>query len=228
MYADDICCFCPSVVGMQEILKVFHEFATDNDIVFNTKKSVAMNFFPKSFSISKLPAFKLGCDVLKFADLHQYLGINLASDLSDDKDIYRQIRSLYCAGNKLKSRFRMCNTTVKNYLFRIYCNCFYACQLWSNFKRSSYHRLSVAYNDSYRILHGIPRWISARKSQVHHNVLTLDALVRKNMWGFIERCAASSNAYIYSLMRSDVYYKSDYYLHCKLSLLCASEDYLPP
>ena len=48
-----------------------------------------------------------------------YLGVKLNSHLTDDDDIFRQVKSLYCAANKL--RFLHCSHAVKIVLFRAYC-----------------------------------------------------------------------------------------------------------
>ena len=52
------------------------------------------------------------------------------------------------------------------------------------------NRLRVAYNDSYRILHNLPRSSSAR-AHVQSNILTFDALIRKYIFSFISRCLKS-------------------------------------
>ena len=43
---------------------------------------------------------------------------------------------------------------------------------------SSTQHLKVAYNDSYRILHGLPRHSSARKLQIQDDIVIFDALLR--------------------------------------------------
>ena len=91
-----------------------------------------------------------------------YLGVKISANLSDDEDIFRQMRSIYSAANKLKAEFSKCFYVVKN-MFCIYCMPFYACHFWNNFCKWSYNRLKVAYNDAYRIfLHNLPRFVSAR------------------------------------------------------------------
>ena len=57
-----------------------------------------------------------------------------------------------------------CSRVVKNHLFRSYCTSFYSSQLWCKYSKSPMYRLRVAYNDSYRIFHNLPRWTSARLS----------------------------------------------------------------
>ena len=47
---------------------------------------------------------------------------------------------------------------------------FYASQLWCNYSTAAIYRLKVAYNDAYRILHGMTRYHSAKASQIYYNI----------------------------------------------------------
>jgi len=55
-------------------------------------------------------------------------------ELSDDKDIQRQLWYQYCAANKLWASVSRCSNTVKSVLFRSFCTPMYASQLWCNFR----------------------------------------------------------------------------------------------
>ena len=102
---------------------------------------------------------------------------------------------IYCAANKLRGPFGHCFSTVKNTLFRAYCMPMYACQLWSKSTQTSMKPLYAAYNNAYRIMHYIPKNVSARPYQVSHCVRTFDALLRNNLYRFFIRCTSSSNFY---------------------------------
>ena len=43
-YADDITIMCPSIGGLNEMLKICHSFAQSNSIIFNNKKTVCIKF----------------------------------------------------------------------------------------------------------------------------------------------------------------------------------------
>ena len=96
-------------------------------------------------------------------------------------------------------------------LFCSYCMPFYACHLWNNFRKSSYNRIKVAYNDAYRILHNLPRFVSARELQVSFGITTFEALQRKYMFSFVSRLLQSENYLIANLMNSDAFYNSGYF-----------------
>ena len=87
-------------------------------------------------------------------------------------------------------------------LFRAHCCALYASQLWYCYTHESYRRLRVSYNDSYRSIHGIPRYCSVRQYQVEANVDTFDALARKLLFRFMNRCHRSTNVFVHSLLHS--------------------------
>jgi len=115
------------------------------------------------------------------------------ASLKDDDDIQRQVKSLYCAANKVRGTFDQCSPAVENTLFRAYCMPMYAFQLWSKYTQTNLKRLRAAYNNACRNMHYIPRNVSVRPHQVSHCVRTFDAVLRKNLYRFFMRCASSSN-----------------------------------
>ena len=95
---------------------------------------------------------------------------------------------------------------------------FYGSHLWCKYRKYNFSRLRVAYNDSCRILHQIPRCVSAHNHQVQSNIDTLDALIRKHIFSFMKRCMNSQNIFIMALMSSDLWYKSYYCQYFVLTL----------
>ena len=107
----------------------------------------------------------------------------------------------------------------KNALFRSFCYGMYACQLWSSYYQYSLKRVRITYNNAYRILQNIPRWVSAREAQVDNHIYTFDALLRKNAYSFVERCRFSKNILITALMNSSAFLESRFYVHYQDLLL---------
>jgi len=66
-------------------------------------KLFCMTFKAKSAKCTVTPLFKLGGQYVKSVDQYKYLGIVLDTELSDDKDIQRQLRYKYCGANKLRT-----------------------------------------------------------------------------------------------------------------------------
>ena len=117
MFADDICVLCPSVRWLQRILDVCQAYAESHGIIFNCNKTVCITFKAKSAKSTATPVLELDGQYVKSVDRYKYLGILLDTELSDDKDIQRQLRYQYCAANKLRASFSRCSNAVKNVLF---------------------------------------------------------------------------------------------------------------
>ena len=107
-----------------------------------------------------------------FRPSERYLGVLINASLKDDEDIQRQMKSLYCAANKLRGTFGQCSSAVKSTLFPAYCMSMCACQLWSKYTQASMKRLRAAYKNAYRFMHYMPRNVSVRPHQVSHRVTT--------------------------------------------------------
>ena len=124
LFADDLCCFSPSLTGLQDLANVYNAYASSHDIDFNYRKSAVVLFSPKNFKLSK-PFLLLGLDKVEFVDMVKCLGIIVDSSSNENCDISRQTRALDCIGNKLRSKFSLCSTCVKNILFKSYCMSLY-------------------------------------------------------------------------------------------------------
>ena len=113
--------------------------------------------------------------------------------------IYRHCQKLYAQANTLAPKFSRCSTNVKVSLFKTYCTPLYTAHLWSSYKKSSMHRLQVAYNDAMRILLKKPRGGSASEMFVTAGVRTFKALLRNLMFKFMKRLDVSTNGIIVAL-----------------------------
>ena len=58
---------------------------------------------------------------------------------------------------------------------------YYGCHLWHNYTQYTFNRIRVGYNDAYRILHSIPRFMSANEGLVAAEIPTFQALIRRNV-----------------------------------------------
>ena len=201
MFANDICLFSPSLVDLQDLFNTCYNYAQSHKMLFNCSKSFGMLFAPKNFNLSSFPKLLIDNSEISFVQSVKYLGLH------DDIDIQRQVKSFYCSANKLKQQFSKCSLEVKSYLFKHFCMPFYGSHLCYNYRKYNFSRLGlrVAYNDSYRILDHISRYVSARNHQVQSNTETLDALIRKYIFSFINLCMNSQNIFVVSSMSSDLW-----------------------
>ena len=105
--------FSPSINGLQCLPNICGDYAAEQEITFNCKKIIGVLFCPKKY---KQPApsnvFLNGVRV-QFLDQVKYLGVCINAPLKDDDDIQGQMKSLYCAANKLRGTFDLCTPAVK-------------------------------------------------------------------------------------------------------------------
>ena len=166
-----------------------------------------MQFLPKSFHLTNVPAVRMGNETLNFIKKVKYFGVYLTNALTDDEDINRRAKSLYCSPNQLKSAFSQCSFKVKNLLFKSYCTNFYGSHLWSKYLKSSFHSIRVACNDN------LPRYTSAWKLQVINHTPTFEALLRKTLYNFINRCLNSSNFLITNMLTTYCFFDGQFFTH---------------
>jgi len=76
----------------QRILDVWQSYAESHGIIFNCNKTVSTTFKAKSAKSTANPLLKLGGQYVKSVDQYKYPGIVFDAELSDDKDIQRQLR----------------------------------------------------------------------------------------------------------------------------------------
>ena len=170
---------------------------------------------------SQFPVFNLSGSALTESNEVKYLGHFICNDLSDDKDMYRQCRRLYAQANTLCRKFMSCSVPVKLTLFRTFCTPLYTAQLWCRYRQSSLRRLTVAYNDSMRLLLRIPRSCSASHMFVNTGISTCPAVLRNLMYRFICRLDISKNVIISALCNpkhSSVRFASSMWCHWRSCL----------
>ena len=109
----------------------------------------------------------------------KYLGVSLNASLQNDDDIQRQVKSLYCAANKLKEPLLSAQLQWKT-LHSVPIACQYVLTNSGANKQTSMKRLQVVHNNAFRIMHHIPR-----NAMLNHTRLT-------TMSGTLMRCLETS------------------------------------
>ena len=131
----------------------------------------------------------------------KYLGHIICSDLSDDEDMMRQRRNL---GNVISRSFLMCSIAVKNTLFRTFCMPMYTCHLWWNYTAQSFHKLKVAFNNAFRMMHNLPTNCSASEMFTVNRVADCKAVIRNLVHRFMMRLTISKHLLVRSILSSDL------------------------
>ena len=93
---------------------------------------------------------------MKFIKKSKYLGFTFSDSKSDDCIMLRQMRLLYVKSNTLLRTFGDCSTDVKITLFQSYCTALYCPCLWKDYKKSTFSKLRVAFNNADRKIFGLP------------------------------------------------------------------------
>ena len=130
----------------------------------------------------------------------------LCSDLSDDEDMMRQRHHLYAQGNVISRSFHMCSIAVKNTskLFRTFCTPMYTCHLWWNYTAQSFHKLKVAFNNAFRMMHNLPTYCSASEMFTVNRVADCKAVIRNMVHRFMMRLTISKHLLVRSILSSDL------------------------
>ena len=216
MYADDLVLLSPSATGLRELLCACQEFSISHDVVYNSKKSSVLICRNKAMAHAVPPVFTVNGNIIGESDKVKYLGHIICNDMSDDDDMMRQIRQLYAQGNVLSRRFHTCSPEVKNVLFRTFCTPLYTCQLWCpqfRYTARSLHKLYVAYNNAFRMMHHLPTYCSASEMFTVNRVPNCAAVIRNLTFTFMSRLRLSNNALVCSIIDSDLKFQSRIRLH---------------
>ena len=156
-----------------------YSFSQCNDIVINSLKSVYIVFRPKIYKLFR-PTVSLHSDRLNRIPETKYLDYLLSEDHSGDEDIAKQMRTLYILSSILLRMFSYCTIDVKMELFRSYCSSLYCCSLWSDYRKASYKKLIVAFNNVHRRMLNLPWRCSTSVMYVDYNLPNLDTVIRRN------------------------------------------------
>lgn len=192
----------PSPDALQGLINECEMYANDNAIRFNPIKTVCMTVLPKWLKHLYVPKFLLNGVELKSVKRQRYLGVYITDDFTDDADIERQRKSMYCIGNMIIRRFKFCSSDVKITLFKTYCSNLYGSQLWSSYLKSSCHKLKVAYNNICRFFMKLDRRDSISTFMVTNHVKTLPEIIRNYMFGFYTRLSVSDNLIVSTIFNS--------------------------
>lgn len=210
-YADDSVLLAPSPFALQTLLNVCSEFASNVDLLYNTKKTHCICVKPRMYKRLHIPYIYLNGIKLNFKSAHKYLGFILSENLRDDDDMLRVKKGMYMQGNKLIKQFHHCTDEVKVKLFKTYFNSFYGVTLWSVYKNESKNNIVTAYKRIYRKLFNITEQIGTTVKMVKMNIDPYDVIERKLILGLLTRIGCSENVIVNAIFESEYFISSDLY-----------------
>ena len=142
-------------------------------LLFNPLKSVCIVYEPKCYKLS-CPSVNIGSEPLRFVNETKYLGFTFCNLNKDDKDILRQMRSVYARSNRLLRMFSHCSIV----LFNSYCTPLYCSYLWTEYKKTSFSKIRVAFNNAHRLTFGLSNRSSASTMYANYNICNFEEILR--------------------------------------------------
>ena len=114
----------------------------------------------------------------------------------------RQMRSLYAKSNRLLRIFSHCLIDVKVTIFQSYCTALYCPFSWINYKKSTFTKIRVAFNNAFRKKFGLPKRSSAITMYANHNICSFETMLRKTIFGIMQRLKNSTKTITCTLYQS--------------------------
>ena len=184
----------PCAIALQELLNTCHSNSISVDVNFNPLKSFCIGFTPKLFQLL-LPKINMNF-AIPYTDSIKYLGLTFPSSHKADNDIIRQMRILYARSNRIVRLFHSCSSNVLLELGKSFCISFYCSHLWTCYKKLSFSKIRVAYNNFYRKLLDVSIRSSASVMFVENNIPNFECLICRDIYYVTTRLNTSSNTLI--------------------------------
>ena len=176
-YADDLCLICLSSAGLQKLLHMCSNYATEHSLTYNANKSYPLCFKATTIKFKGPTLYFCQMSIPNFTDC-RYLGVTI-SVKNCDLDLSRQKRRFYANTNMLLRKFVKCSPDVKCYLFKAYCCNLYCAPFWYESTKTAMKNLKFAYNNSLRRLLGLPSHNSASSMFVNLSIPSFWRITQK-------------------------------------------------
>ena len=128
--------------------------------------------------------------LLKVVKSYRYLGHWISHDLSDDIDIYSNIKQLYKQIYAISYNFNHCSKDTQIILFKTVVSNTYLSSIWIT-NRYCMAKFNIAYNNAYRIVMNYRRRNSASLMIFNDYVNNLTVKLRKSYYSLYKRIQLS-------------------------------------
>ena len=192
------------------------EFASHNFITYNIDKSVILPIYYGSSRHNPVKLY-IGNTLLNVVKAYKYIGHWISEDLSDDIDIYSNIKQLYKQSYMIANNFSHCIKATKIILFKSFVSNIYLSSIWLP-NRANMRKIKVAYNNAYRIVMKYKRRNSASLMFLYDNVNNLTIKLRKSYNSLYQRIRNSRNSLIVQLYYYNVLCPSQIFTFVNLYL----------
>ena len=112
----------------------------------------------------------------------------------------KQMRMLYCKSNGLVRLVSKCSKPVLLELCRSFCTVIYCLYFWTNYKKTTFSLIRVAYNNVYRKILDVPKRGSANAMFVSNSIPQFEALIRKSIFSLNYKLYAIVYIVLYCIM----------------------------
>ena len=149
----------PCAIALQELINICCVYSIEIDLNFNATKSYCMIFTPRNYKRFIPPHYLNKLPVL-YTDSIKYVGYTFSStcNIWDDNDMLKLMQMLYCRSKRLVRLFSKCSKPVLLELCKSFCTVFYCSYFWTNYKKTTFSKIRVAYNNVYRKILDVPAW----------------------------------------------------------------------
>ena len=146
------------------------------------------------------PQFTLAGCKLQFVEHFRYLGHIIDNCLCDDKDIQREIKTLFTRSNILCRRFKRCSIQVKLQLFRSFCICLYDAALWFSFTVTAVNKLSLCYTKCIKSFFNYAKYSSVTAMLLELGLPSFNTLMHNYQFSFKRSLLTCDNLLVISVL----------------------------
>ena len=111
------------------------------------------------------------------------------------------MRMLYCRSNRLVRLYNKCSKPVLLELCRSFCTVFYCPYFWTNYNKTTFSKIRVAYNVHRKIL-GVSRRSSASAMFVTNDIPNFEAFLQTSIYSFTSRISFTRNNLLCAIEQS--------------------------
>ena len=137
---------------------------------------------------------------IMYTDSIKYLGFPFTSNNCDGADILKQMRTLYCRSNRLARLLNKCSKPVL--LELCFCTVFYCPYFWTNYKKTTFSKIRVAYNNVYLNILGVSRRSSFSAMLVTNDIPNFEAFLPNSIYSFTSKMSFTRNNLICAIEQS--------------------------
>ena len=169
-----------------------------NKLTVNLSKTKFMVFHERR----DVPDLNLSLNNINFESVSHFTFLGIILDTALSWKYHTNMIAIKISKVTGICEFSHCSTDVKITLFQSYCTALYCPYLWNDYKKSTFSKVRVAFNNAYRKIFGLPKRSSASTMYANNNICNFETTLRKNTFGFMQRLEQSTNSIISTLYQS--------------------------